>query len=91
MSAPTRTSSKKNHRFSTIALERVTKALETFEDDGRYGAEEADGEAKFPPPDRGKKALLFMCAAFAIEAIMWGKSSFTIFLPLAIRLFHLFL
>jgi hypothetical protein len=73
MSAQSRTASvrKKEHRFSTIALERVTKALGSFEDDACH-ANEADGEEKFPPVDRGKKALLFMCSAFAIEAIMWG-------------------
>jgi hypothetical protein len=73
MSAQSRTASvrKKEHRFSTIALERVTKALGSFEDDACH-ANEADGEEKFPPADRGKKALLFMCSAFAIEAIMWG-------------------
>jgi hypothetical protein len=73
MSATTRTASikKKEKRFSTIALERVTKALGSFEDDACYAADEADGR-KVPPADRGKKALLFMCSAFAIEAIMWG-------------------
>jgi hypothetical protein len=73
MSAETRTASvkRKENRFSTIALERVTKALGSFEGDGGYD-DEAGGPDKVPPADRGKKALLFMCSAFAIEAIMWG-------------------
>ena len=82
MSAKTRTASikKKENRFSTIALERVTKALGSFEDD----ANETDGQ-KVPPADRGKKALLFMCSAFAIEAIMWG-TYFSFFYSIRLQL-----
>jgi hypothetical protein len=86
MSAKTRTAStkKKENRFSMIALERVTKALGSFEDDACYAADDADGQ-KVPPADRGKKALLFMCSAFAIEAIMWG-TSFSFFYSIRLQL-----
>lgn len=36
-------------------------------------------EFSLPPVDRGKDAWLFLAASFVIEALVWGKSLWSLF------------
>lgn len=33
----------------------------------------SNDEPKYPPPDRGKAAWLFLAASFCVEGIVWGE------------------
>lgn len=77
-----RGASRASQRFSRVlVLDKAIDALaELHEEDEEALAsiftDEDDAKTRLPPTDRGSNAMLFMVAAFVIEAVMWGEFAY---------------
>ena len=74
-----------------IALSERTQENDSQLDRGSNGGGDSilndasrQQEFSLPPADGGMKAWLFLAGCFAIEALVWGESSSSSFLPLPI-------